>query len=72
MIVSSCTEWLFFHLWRKNPNTNFSCRIIRARIWWSEICASNLSLRGRGKKGSRWTGRRELLRSTAFAVDAIA
>jgi hypothetical protein len=25
MRLSSNTEWLFFHLWKKNPETNTSC-----------------------------------------------
>jgi hypothetical protein len=25
MKLSTCTEWLFFHLWKKNPDTGQSC-----------------------------------------------
>ena len=25
MKVSACTEWLFFHLWKNNPETNRPC-----------------------------------------------
>ncbi len=25
MKLSICTEWLFFHLWKKNPETGKSC-----------------------------------------------
>ena len=25
MKLSLSTEWLFFHLWKKNPDTNSSC-----------------------------------------------
>ena len=25
MKLSLSTEWLFFHLWKKNPDTNTSC-----------------------------------------------
>ena len=25
MKLSLSTEWLFFHLWKKNPETNSSC-----------------------------------------------
>ncbi|KAM3144461.1 hypothetical protein pb186bvf_003330 [Paramecium bursaria] len=26
MKLSTCTEWLFFHLWKKNPQTGLSCQ----------------------------------------------
>lgn len=25
MKLGTCTEWLFFHLWKKNPNSGHSC-----------------------------------------------
>jgi hypothetical protein len=25
MKLSTCTEWLFFHLWKRNPETKQSC-----------------------------------------------
>lgn len=25
MKLSTSTEWLFFHLWKKNPETGYSC-----------------------------------------------
>lgn len=25
MKITSCTEWLFYHLWKKNQETNLSC-----------------------------------------------
>jgi len=52
MKITSCTEWLFYHLWKKNKETNLSCpgifildtiiyRWSKPNFWYLNSCIIN-------------------------------